>query len=429
MKSNVNNTNKMTYTLPIVLVCIYTFTRGGAALLLSNTIWTIVLFFFLLCSFFNLTQNSSVKCNNETALVVLMIGIILCWNNQDFAHGTWFTDYIIIVYMFFLLLAMKTDRWMETAFRMMLVMGVFHMIMTLLCFAFPSVFTNIVYPIVQPITIFDLKAMYNKGIIMGFNYSNSQDAIYLAMGIMTLICSFMFSNKKEKKYKNTYVILILLFMIALLLTGKRGPILWLFLAFVWTYYVYNCNKKLERWFKILSIILLIVGLIYIGSFFIPGLMNFINRFSEQIEAGDISSSRFELWEMGWNEFKNKPIFGHGWFWFKYNNSFGTIFNVHNCYIQWLCELGIIGSLPFFAFTVSTYIRNIKLIKMIRLGYLNVNSRQMRNLAFSLMYQTYFVVFCFAGTSFYEPETLLPWIFSCGMVTFYWHDLYINNCDK
>jgi len=408
----------MPYILPVIILCVYTFTRGGAALMIPISMWTLVLGVVLLCSIYNFFGFNRRGISQEGGLVILMILIILFWNNQDFAHDAWFLQYIIILFFIFLLSAMKTDVWFEPAFIMMTIMALFHTLWTLACFINPSVFTNFVYPIVKSITYYDLTVMFNKGFIMGFNYSNSQDAIYLSMGLIVCICSLMFSLK-QKKHRYFYVLCILLMGISLLLTGKRGPVLWLAIGFIVTYYVYNSNHKLSRWFKILIIVVLVVVAVYIGSFFIPQLTNFINRFQEQIAAGDISTHRFELWAMGVAGFLKSPMLGHGWFWFKYNNLFGVNYHVHNCYIQWLCELGIIGSLPFFGFIVLIYFRNVKLIKMIRLGQLTATNQTMKHLAFCLMYQTYFLIYCFAGTSFYEPETLLPWIFSCAMVIYYW----------
>ncbi|KLU73195.1 MAG: hypothetical protein RHS_1008 [Robinsoniella sp. RHS] len=211
----------------------------------------------------------------------------------------------------------------------------------------------------------------------------------------------------------------LLIAISLLLTGKRGPILWIAIGFVVTYYVYNSNKKMSRLFKLFSLFILIITLFLIGSTFIPGLNNFIVRFQEQIQAGDVSTHRYELWGMGGAGFVSSPIFGHGWFWFKYNNIFGTSYHVHNCYIQWLCELGIIGSLPFFIFIITVYSRAIKLIKKISLGIITVDDKLVKILSFCLFYQTYFLIYCFAGTSFYEPETLLPWVFSSAIILYSW----------
>lgn len=428
MKARIN-IKQITYNLPLILVCIYTFTRGGAALMVSTAIWTIVIGFMLICSLFNLSRRSKTNAKYESILVVSMIIIMIIWNNQDFANGVWFLDYIMIVFFVFLLSAMRTDYWVDTAYNMMMIMGLFHMFWTVVCYLSPAVFQRVVYPIVRSITLYDLSAMYNKGYIMGFNYTNSQDAIYLSMGIITFLCSTMFSQNKKRRFKITNFTLIVLLIVSLLLTGKRGPIIWVFMAFLMTYYVYNSNKKLSRSFKIAALIGIIVTFVYVGSFFIPELTNFIDRFKEQIAAGDITTHRFELWGMGWLGFLRNPIIGNGWFWFKYNNIFGRNYHVHNCFLQWLCELGIIGSLPFFAFAFSVYVKNFRLIKKIRLGAVSVSNVQMRNLAFSLMYQTYFLIYCFAGTTFYEPETLLPWIFSCAIVIYYWRSIYLPSRNQ
>lgn len=417
--------NIMMFYLPIVLLSIYTFTRGGANLLISNSIWMISLTVVLVCSIFNFFKYGGRMLNLESALLILMILIIICWNNQDFSHGKWLNQYILLVYFIFLLSAMKTDLWFDIAYKMMMIMAFFHSFWTIVCFVKPDVFIRYIYPVVESITYYDIIPMVNKGFIIGFNYSNSQNAIYLSMGLCTLISATVFSQK-NKKYRCLYIIGIVMMSISLLLTGKRGPILWLFLGFIITYYFYNSNKVLGRWFKLFSIAVIVIVIFIIGSYFIPSLMNFVIRFQEQIAAGDISTHRFELWSMGMEDFFSSPLIGKGWYWFSYNNLFGLNHHVHNCYIQWLCELGIIGSLPFFTFLILSYIRSIKLVKKIRSGVIKVENKTMKLMAFSLMYQTYFIIYCFFGTAFYEPEILLPWVFSCAMVFYNWRKYKTNN---
>lgn len=73
---------------------------------------------------------------------------------------------------------------------------------------------------------------------------------------------------------------------------------------------------------------------------------------ERINKTDISSGRVGLWLIAIDLFKNNPIFGIGWG----NYSFHVptdiqiafdIHNAHNCFLQVLCETGIIGFILFY----------------------------------------------------------------------------------
>ena len=66
----------------------------------------------------------------------------------------------------------------------------------------------------------------------------------------------------------------------------------------------------------------------------------IGQIGEEGVANDITSGRLALWIKAIQLFLQKPVLGIGWQQFaaqdKYNH------NVHNTYLQWLCETGIVG---------------------------------------------------------------------------------------
>lgn len=407
------------YKIMAIFLSIYAFTRGGIGLMISTSYWTIGLLIILMLSIFCMYKKSLFVISKRDIPIILMIMEIILWNNWDFKNNEWFLDLILVVFFFFLLAANKTDVWFDVALSMILVMGVFHAIWTIICFLSPNIYYTIVYPIVNNIAQWSLTAMYDKGFMTGFNYSNSQDAIYLTSGIIICVCSLLFSNKAHKiKWLHVTVLFFLLF--SLLLTGKRGPIVWFSVAFVIVYWLYNCDKPSSRIFKVFSIVVFTIAIIYFMSFFIPEVLNFVYRFIEMAEQGDISTHRTELWGMGFDAFLRSPLLGHGWFWFKYNNSFGITYHVHNCYIQLLCELGLIGAIPWFYFLVINFKHTVTIIRGIKKGELcDYNGKVLRQLMFSAFYQMYFLIYAFAGTSFYEPECLLPYIFSSAIAMYYW----------
>lgn len=407
------------YILIVSMLCIYTFTRGGVGLLVPMKYWMLLILLVLVFSVYkNIPILFSKKLSMTPVLLYLMVLIVLFWNNWNIKNGSWFLQIIFVTYYLFLVAGSKTDCWFKTATNFMLGFGLFNTFWTILCFLSPWVFYNIVYPIVNQISYYSIADMYEKGFMTGFNYTNSHNAIYLTTALCVAISVLFFHGKKHKHQKLFFVITILL-AISLLLTGKRGPILWLAFAFVVTYYFYNCNKPLSRYVKLVGLIIIALFAFYIGTLFIPELANFITRFIEMAESGDITTHRLDLWQMGMEGFYQSPIVGNGWQWFMYNNPFGLLYNTHNCYVQWLCELGIVGSIPFFALVIRMYVNNLKLLTKARKGQIITQGNMQFFLSFAMIYQTYFLVYCFAGTSFYEPECLLPYIFSCSMVEFYW----------
>ncbi|SFH59260.1 O-Antigen ligase [Lachnospiraceae bacterium NLAE-zl-G231] len=412
-------TNNLIYGLMVVYLSIYSFTRGGIGLILSQSTWAIGLLFIMILSALGILSKGIKKVYRTDVPVLFMLMEIVLWKNWDFTNGIWFLDFIIVVFLLFLIVANKTDCWFDIAIKMVLLMGVFHAFWTIVCYLSSDIYYMVVYPIVNNIAQWNLTSMYEKGFMTGFNYTNSQNAIYLTSGLIVCVC-LLFFNGNKKIINSKTVLLLVVMAICLLLTGKRGPIVWFAMAFIIVYWLYNCDKPTNRTFKIAAIIVFVIAAIYITSFIIPGVLNFVYRFIEMSEQGDITTHRTKLWAMGWKAFLDSPIWGNGWFWFKYHNSYGTTYHVHNCYIQWLCELGIIGALPWFWFVVINIVHTVKMVIGIKKEkILDFNGNVLRHLAFSALYQFYFLIFAFAATSFYEPECLLPYIFSCGISMYYW----------
>jgi len=410
---------KIPLTIAVIILTVYCFSRGGVGLLVSNTNWAI--FLMLAAMMLILTAFRNIKKGQlqiSQCLILLMILEILLWDNNDLKSGDWFLTYIFCIIYLFWIVGMLTDSWFEIGMKMMLIMACFHAFWTLACYFSSDIYYTIVYPIVDSISYYSIKSMYDKGFIAGFNYTNSQNAIYLTMGLCICIVRLFFTDRKLRNNK-TWFIFSLIFMVCLLFTGKRGPVVWFLAGFVVTYYFYHSDRPMGRLFKIFALAVFAVVVFTIAAPMIPGLDNFIQRFIEMESKGDVTTGRTELWAMGIADFASSPILGHGWFWFKYNNIFGEKYHVHNCYIQWLCELGIIGSLAFFGFVIRSYTHIVKMVKGFRTGIYWFSDFHKIILTTALLYETYFLLYAFAGTSFYEPECLLPYVFLSAMSEYIW----------
>lgn len=412
--------NSIPMALAVVILAVYCFTRGGIGLLVTNTQWAILLMIGILsCLVAAIKTMPRRKMLASQLLILIMIVEILIWNNYDLKNGNWFLTYVFAGIFLFWIVSMSSDTWFRVAYIMMLIMASFHAFWTLVCYLSSDIYYTIVYPIVDTISYYSLRSMYEKGFIAGFNYSNSQNAIYLTMGLCICSVHCFFSGRKVKDNK-IWTITTMIFLVCLLFTGKRGPIVWYLVAFVVTYYYYHSDKPMSRLFKICALAVFAVATFTLAAPFISGLDNFIQRFIEMESSGDVTTGRIELWGMGVAGFLSSPILGHGWFWFKYNNILGKIYHVHNCYIQWLCELGIIGSLPFFCFAFRSLFHLVKMVKGFKLGVYEFSKFQQIILTTALLYEVYFLLYAFAGTSFYEPECLLPYVFFSGMCEFIWY---------
>jgi O-antigen ligase len=103
---------------------------------------------------------------------------------------------------------------------------------------------------------------------------------------------------------------------------------------------------------------------------------------ELINGEDISNGRSALYAVAWELFLENPLFGIGFGNFRIYGSqiIGSVTNVHNIYLQLLCELGIFGAIIIF----------IAMALLLRCLYINFKkSKKRKNYSHS-----YFSLFMF-----------------------------------
>lgn len=348
----------------------------------------------------------------DEILLGLLTLVILFWNNMDLKYGNYSYE-ILFISLFIMIIVLKrsTPEWIPYAIKGMSLVGLFYAVMTILCFFDRDIYNKVILPLVAKYN----KTIYTKNYTAGITAHFSVNAMYISISTCLMLCYFLYIKRRK--------IVSLLFMVlssgGLLLTGKRGPAIFVLFAMVLTYYVYNSNRQVGRLFKAFALLISVMLIFYIAVLFVPELANFINRFIKFANYGDITNSRVLIWREAIPSFLKKPIFGNGWAWFRYNNSRGRTFHVHNCYLQWLVEVGILGSIPFFVFAGMCYYRTFRLLYESRKMITPLDSEEEFYIINSFMFQSFFLPFCFESTGFYEPEVLTPYLIWCLVSNYYW----------
>jgi|GEM_PF-413492 len=425
LKIKINKKNILR-SVSVFIFVLFAFSYGSFGVLIPFKAWVIILFLALLCMEIGQLQEVgriSSKVEIPTCLLAIMLIVMLFWNNYDYQHGAWYLEiYMSLIFIFFIIANNRNctiSTWIKTAIMSMIMICIFHAVSTLVSYVSRDFYTNIIYPIVDRFSVYSLIQQYNQGYMAGFTSHYSINGMFLSAGICMVIGYYFFRGNSKTSVKFKYWLILILLITALLLTGKRGPIIYVAFSFIIVYYVYNSNRQLSRYFKVIAIAIITLLCVYIASFFIPEITNVVERFIEQKKVGDITTGRLDLWKLGYSAFLENPILGKGWCWFRYHNPFGTEFYVHNVYLQWLCETGIIGSIPFLAFTFILYRHNYILLKSLRVNKLILDQNATRLLSASLMYQSFFIALSFTGTAFYEVQSLLPYMICCVITEYYW----------
>lgn len=270
----------------------------------------------------------------------------------------------------------------------------------------------------------NLRNAFKQGYMAGLTNHYSSNAMFLSCGILITATNYL-ADKKRKSF-----LLTLILSIALLLTGKRAHILFVFASLFVVYYLSLSNKDaINRFLKTAGVILLgsCAGLIIIS--FIPALSVFFERMQSLIDGHDTSSAvRLKLWTLAIESFKKRPFIGLGWKQFEYQLSelvgSNRTFNTHNVYLQLLCEVGIIGFSIYVLFFVKTFLKTIKIyIKMIKI---NCMSEDTRLIGFSIAMQTFFIMYCFTGNPLYDWKMNIPYFTACGIAYYYDYILFTKK---
>lgn len=404
----------------IVVYSLFAYSRTSWEYLVPWSFW-LVNIVLAVCLTFKFVKLKKYSLSQICA--ALMILITLLWNNWDFKTGRYSVELALVAGLLFFINMQDNDRWIESGERLMLFQGYFFAFWTIVSYFSSDIYFNVIYPIVSPTSDYELSKQYAQGYMAGFTNHYSSNGIFLSIGICACLGWFFFAKYDEKKQRRKNYLRGLLSIsvlgLALLLSGKRGPILFLVIAFVFTYFLYYSRKPITRLFKIVGLIFGVIIVIWIASLYIPAVLNVVSRFTDEIGKGDVSAGRYTLWAMGWNGFLKSPIVGNGFCWFRYNNVWGYSFHTHNVYLQWLCELGVLGSIPFFSFVIITYIHSWSIMKSIHSGKYKPTIAASRMVAISFMFETFFIFFMFTGTAFYEPQSMIPYFMCCTISEYIW----------
>ena len=255
------------------------------------------------------------------------------------------------------------------------------------------------------------RAFAAKTVFYGFMYDSAFTARHLVFGIAGLVV--MLANKETKK-KPLMLLGVIIFTVGLLLTGKRTSLAGMLLAFLILYYcIAPLQKKIGR-------LLLILIVIAIGFALLPTLANLlqIEVLTEIVEAIDgvmngesLFEYRSTLYSDAIELFRENPLLGIGWKQFRelHVNYWGYELDVHNVYLQLLCETGICGFLLFAIFFVVNLNRAIKLCRMPLVGQEQACAR------FMLFVQVFFLLCCVTENELYNISAFAYYFVSCAYV--------------
>lgn len=372
--------------------------RNAASLLIASLA---VLFFFIII------KRRKISAHYDLIMFVA-ICIVVFHNNANLKNND-IVNLVMTLGIFALAIALRrTNRWEEPTLKTIVFVSLFFAITSILFGLMPSFYRNNIIPLFSDYNQSNLLHLQASGILCGLTNSNGFNAIIMVNGIC-VVSTYLITAKTLTGHKWCDRLIWLTFMVVLLMTGKRGPLVFCIAAIFIAYFVFNSNKPASRLVKIFGFIVLIMIAWALGSSMFPKLFPSIRRI---VDADSIDVVRLALYDQAINAFKNNPLLGIGWDAFRYKYlTFGNALNVHNIYLQLLCECGVIGTIPFALYFIINCVSAIKKLRRVNMTE-KCEAQIQINLTFSVLYQVFFLMYGLTGNPLYDAPTLLVYVLAC-----------------
>lgn len=289
-----------------------------------------------------------------------------------------------------------------------LVFAGFTAIITWYSYLKPSMYMSKILPMLPNKTLLISQFKYQH-MYMGFTNHYSRNAFFIILAIMILVSEILSKNKKHIYLKILYILFL---SVTELLVAKRGPLMFMILSILIIVFLKELDiiKGIGKFSKC---IIGIVAFVVLAILFIPGANNIVLRVVNGFQSDNITSGRSYLYPIAWDMFKDHPLFGAGWnsFYLKMS-TYSTFQGVHNDYLQYLAETGIIGFIVVIISNIGCLVYTLKGFVKVRTQEYSGTKLQIWSV-FSLLFQIFFLLYSFTGIPHFSYEQYAMYIMSCG----------------
>ena len=329
-------------------------------------------------------------------------------NNQDIKRGSYDQAIPQIMMVIVFLLLSRKDTWFSLFGIFVKKASMIMVFFTALFIIIPSL-KNVILPIVFPGNTTILTT--NAAVGLTHHYSANGNFMALALG-----ASVWLYDSKERSY---WVRIIVTF-VCLLMTLKRGPLIWCAAGLLVSYYVFNSDKKSSRLFKVIALLLSALILVNVLSDFVPQVRLLMDRFQmTDVDDGGVTflSGREVLYEAAWILFRQNPIWGVGWGGYAAAASQYTgyeMMTAHNIYLQLLAETGVVGFSIYVLYFISAVILGVKCLGRARKQIIQTDEQTERLMAFSLFVIIYYITYGMSGLVLEDVMLIYMFMFSIAV---------------
>lgn len=395
---------------------VITVLMGANHFSLNISILTLSVFFLMVYMYFANKLNIAVISFHFHDYMMLAAFLIIVATSASrlAANSSYIIRYMWLIIMVFFM--KNDDKLVKIVFISLTIAMVLHLVATYWFYFDKDFYLQHILPTFAPyqrnhLYVQNIKNNYSTGLANNF----SLNGMYMAI---VSIVAYAYMYYKKKKVLSVFFFIISI--VALFMTGKRGVLLFTFVAIIITYMMCNRDSVLYKLGVIIPLALGIIVALYVMSFYIESINATISRFFSYVP--DISTGRFDLYNKAWEMFLEKPLLGIGWS--EYASRVDYMYfgddeyrDVHNVYLQLLTETGVIGFLVFMILFIYAFVKTFNLVKKYLKETNALPDYVWMLLVFSFCYQIFFFSYCMTGNPLYDLSTMYVYFFSVGFTTY------------
>ena len=342
-------------------------------------------------------KSLTIKMDWADCMWTLYVAIVPAVLNLLRTHE--FHTYLIIGYFLAVIVFIKYRiESIEELLNILKVVSIIEATSVYVQFFLPSIYKTLIKTL-MPEAYNEIIFRQSSGYYTGLTKEVSFTVWFIIIGM-----SCYFSECYFQKRKCRFIWILIYLTIALLMTGKKAQPLIVLISMLVIYIIIS-NKRL-RIVKLLLGALLLIGIIYITFpmweklSFMQRYVSLINNIIQKSNMHVITTGRIEIYKAAIDLWKQNKIFGIGWGNFRFDvekSAWYSWFDVHNCYLQLLCETGVIG-LVVYILMITIVLYN-SLASLIRIRNLEIKNQKTIVAISTILF--FFLGYSITGTCLYE----------------------------
>ena len=358
----------------------------------------------------------STRMSISTLWWIAILAIALSTFRTSFDINTYVDVYIFTICVIFISLCERSAPIFTPSMKIIRIFSMYYALSIWVQILFPNVYRSFLRLIPERSSSYITEFSTSNTGYTGFTTNPGFTAGYIVVGLLWLVSLYLYRKADGVRIRIPLIASILFMLVCLFLTGKRGHLLAFSVSVIVMYLLSTKGKeKFTRFgYVLIGIAGILVLLICFSEFitFIPGVSRLYTSILGLIQGEDISNNRSTLYAFAIHLFKENPLFGVGWGQYRFltvgNVTLIRTIEVHNIYLQMLCEMGIIGMI---CMIVPMFVSLRLAVKSLRHAIVRKDMEWYSLLVFSLGYQIFFLVYGITGNPLYDHNCMLLYMFS------------------